>query len=652
MIMRKKMQVKSEKAKMKVSFYSKYIIFIGLLISVTAYAQYSYIPMSIQMRDDKYLAADLYTIDTLVPKPMVLIQTPYNKFWYRFFIGSPEWQIPFDSINYNYLVVDWRGFYGSAPAESLGYDRGLDGYDLVEFIASQQWSNGEIGTWGASALGVIQFMTAKHRPPHLTCCVPRVSDYKTAYTDYYYGGDYLKELSQMRDSLGFVPESLILAHYKYDTFWIIVEMLTDYPESINVPMLLVTGWYDHNDDAPLNAFHALRDTSDPAVRDKHKFSVGPWTHSGVGRLQQGELTYPNAVDSLRAISLRMFDYYLRGIQNGYENEPVMRYYQMGENVWNTTNDWYTESDRTDTLYLNEDGVLSLDPPAISNPPDSLLFNPRDPSPSIGGNRFNPFDPSVIVGPRDQQDSVEARSDVVIYTTSVLTEPLIVKGNIQVKLYVSSDCEDTDMSVRITDVYPDGRSMLITEGIRRMRFRNTYTNEELMVPGDTYSVFVELKNVAYTFLPNHQVRVIISSSDYPIYDINLNNGDSLYVPGDTVVATNKIYHEPNILSLVILKTKTPAGIQETIRTHNITFTVSRIVFRTHVNFEVFLLDASPVELNLFDVSGRKVKTLMHKNLPAGQHQCDFNAAALPAGVYFAHLAVENLPVKTLKLICIK
>ncbi|MBN2619703.1 CocE/NonD family hydrolase [candidate division WOR-3 bacterium] len=615
------------------------LLIVSLVFIQGADAQYSYVPVSIMMRDSKYLAADIYAIDTLTPKPTILIQTPYNKFWYRYFIGAPEWQVPFDSIAYNYLVVDWRGFYGSAAAESVGYDRGLDGYDLVEWIADQPWSTGRIGTWGASALGIIQFMTAKHRPPHLTCCVPIVADAKTAYRDYYYGGDYLEELTVMRDSLGFTPESLILAHYTYDWFWILAEMLTSYPESVNVPMLLVTGWYDHNDDAPLEMFYALRDSSEPSVRDKHKFMVGPWTHSGVGRLEQGELTYPDGVDSLRSVSFRIFDFYLRDLPNGYEGEPVVRYYVLGEETWQGADDWYAVSDRIDTLFCCQNGALLSEPPGSGSPADSFLYDPRDPCPSIGGNRFDPFDNTVIVGPRDQRDSVEIRGDVVLYTTPVLTAPITVAGNVRVKLSVASNCEDTDFSVRLTDVYPDGRSMLIAGGIRRMRFRNSYSIEELMVPDDTYDVFIELKNIAYSFLPGHRLRMIVSSSDRPIFDANLNNGDSLYVAGDTVIARNTIFHEPGALSMVIMKTCSNSRIDE----EHGTVSAGKIVFYAapgdRIKVRLYCPACAPGKMVVYDCLGREVEVMHEGMFNAGSREYH-GGEDLPPGIYFIMMNIED------------
>lgn len=623
-----------------------------LIIGHLVFGQYHYLPRSIQMRDGKYLAADLYTIDTTAARSVILIQTPYNKFWYRFNIGNPDWQIPYDSMRYNYLIVDWRGFYGSAGAESLGYDRGLDGYDLIEYIATQPWSNGRIGTWGASALGVIQFMTARHHPPHLVCCVPMVSSYQTAYTDYFSGGDYLKELTQGKAALGFVPESLILAHYRHDLYWRLIEMYTSYPAAINVPMLLITGWFDHNLDSPLKAYYALRDSSEPTVRDKHKIIIGPWTHGGLGRLEQGELIFPGAVDSVRGPSLRIFDHYLYNINNGYENEPRVRFFEPGTDTWKAVDDWYAYGNRTDTFYLQPNGLLSKDAPNMPNPPDSLFFDPRAPAPSIGGIRFSPFNPNVIVGPRDQRDSVEARADVLLYTTPILTQPLTIAGPTAVKLYASSDCEDTDFSVRLTDVYPDGRSMLVMEGIRRGRFRNTYEQEEPLVPGVTYEINLDLRNIAYTFPAGHHLRLIISSSDYPIFDINLNNGDSLYQPGDTVIARNKIYHEPGALSQVIFKTRATGLITEGERSIRLKPGRTADIVHGQARWKITFDHETDIELMIYDVGGRKIRTLMSRRMIAGSHEIAIDLNGLPDGVYYARLVEDGRIAHIMKIINVR
>ena len=182
---------------MRLRFAHLLLCAIAIASATRAEAQLRYTPIAIPTRDGKTLAADLYTSDTTVKRPTILIQTPYNKLYYRLATVIPPEAggslFPLDTLHYNYVTVDWRGFYGSKSAAVPNYDRGLDGYDAVEWIASQPWSDGKVGTWGASALGQIQFLTAKHRPPHLVCSVPLVKDFKTKYTDFYYGGVYRKE---------------------------------------------------------------------------------------------------------------------------------------------------------------------------------------------------------------------------------------------------------------------------------------------------------------------------------------------------------------------------------------------------------------------------------------------------------------------------
>jgi putative CocE/NonD family hydrolase len=188
-----------------------------------------YYPITIPMRDGKSLAADLYTSDSNMAKPVILVQTPYNKDLYRLAINLPPQAggtFPYDSLHYNYVILDWRGFYGSKSATVAGYDRGLDGYDAVEWIAAQRWCDGKVGTWGGSALGAIQFMTAKPHPPHLVGCVPLIKDYKTTYGDFYYGGDYRREHVTTLQALGLTDTTLILAHPTNDLLWQATERLS------------------------------------------------------------------------------------------------------------------------------------------------------------------------------------------------------------------------------------------------------------------------------------------------------------------------------------------------------------------------------------------------------------------------------------------
>lgn len=517
-------------------------------------------PFSIPTRDGKTLAADLYYADASPQaKPVILIQTPYNKNFYRTgTIPGPGGGkgFPVDA-HYNYVVVDWRGFYGSAAADVPGYDRGLDGYDCVEWVASQPWSDGKVGTWGSSALGYIQYLTARRQPPHLVCCTPQVKDFETLYENYYYGGDYRKEHVESLARLGFTTAAAVLLHPTLDSYWQGIEAGSDMAGELAVPMLVVGGWYDHFPNDVLRCFEDLRTRSAPDVRGKHKLVFGPWTHSGVDTGQAGILEYPDA-EGVYDLEIQFWDRYLRGIDNGWEQQPVVSYYQMGENRWFASDAWTGIPRQEKSLYLQPGGGLSEALAPAGSQPDVFRYDPSDPTPALGGSRFNPFDPTVLVGPQDLAP-VEARSDVLLYTTPVLSEDLRVNGSMSVQLYVSSDRTDTDFCVRLTDVYPDGTSVIITQGIRRMRFRDSLSAEELMVPGQVYPVSVDLQDLALTFLKGHRLRVVVCSADYPHFDRNRNDGGPMYVGSDFLVATNAVYHDPDHASRLALHLLPTSGL---------------------------------------------------------------------------------------------
>jgi predicted acyl esterase len=523
-----------------------------------------YTTISIPMRDTNFLAADLwYTPPEPTAKPVILIQTPYNKNFYRLGVlpghaGGTSFPV---STNYNYVVVDWRGFYGSSDASVPGYKRGLDGYDCVEWIAAQSWSNGRIGTWGSSALGQIQYQTAFEDPPHLVCCTIQVRHFQTGYDDYYYGGVYRKEMAESIASLGLIGTGWILKLPGYDD-WQGIEENSDTPEKMKVPALLVSGWFDHSPDATLRSFAEFQAQSDPSVRDKHRLIFGPWTHGGLQNTQQGALSFPSTID-LNDTEIRFWDYMLRDqTNNSWADQPVVQFYQMGENIWiNDTNwtgaaSWAGVPRSSGTFYLRAGGRLTADPPEAAEPADSYLYDPEDPTPTFGGARFTPPpNPSAPEGPQDLSTNIETRADVLVYSTDVLTNDLRMNAtNLVLTLYASSDRTDTDFAVRLTDVYPDGSSYILVQGIRRARFRNSLSTEELMVPGTVYPIPVQLQNLAYTFRKGHRLRLVVSSADYPMYDRNLNDGGPMYTTNGTpLVASNSIYYSSAYLSRLDFQT---------------------------------------------------------------------------------------------------
>lgn len=547
---------------------TKFLFFIFICFSIQSSAQI-YFPIidSVPMRDGKKLAVDIYIADTTQPLPTILIQTPYNRTLYRWglpLVGNQLYQ-----NHYNFVVADWRGFYGSASAFVANYNRGLDGYDLVEWIAQQTWSNGKIGTWGPSALGKIQYQTAKENPPHLTCCVPMVSFPQMMYQEYFPGGVYRTEYVQQLDQLGFGLSPWLLANPFYNFQWQYVETSTNYPSSIKVPMFMIGGWYDHNIDGMISFFKAIKQYS--SVASKHKLLMGPWVHGGhgstyVGSCQQGELNFDNACQWSDSLAMRFFDYYLQNINNGWENEPVFRFYQIGDNQW-------LESESIDSIiyqnqifYFQPNNLLTPNQPNGNADFGVFLYNPADPSPTYGGCTLRS---DLLQGPYDQSQVVESRNDILIFSSEILQNKIELFGKPKVHLWVSSDRKDTDFSVRLCDVYPDGRSMLISDAIQRMRFRNGYTVNDTasMFNNVIYAIDIELPYIAYTFLQGHKIRIDVTSSNYPRYDNNLNNGLTMYVAGDTLIATNKVYYNQTYASYINLPIKLPNSVQEEILTKN-------------------------------------------------------------------------------------
>ncbi|HVK37056.1 MAG TPA: CocE/NonD family hydrolase [Candidatus Kapabacteria bacterium] len=613
-------------------------------------AQERYREVSIPTRDGQVLAADLYSSDTTVARPTILVQTPYNKNAYRIGVSIPPEAggrpIPWDSAHYNLVVLDWRGFHGSRDAATSGYDRGLDGYDAVAWIAAQPWSNGRVGTWGPSALGLIQFQTARHAPPHLVCAVPLVKDFKTKYTDFYYGGEYRREHVESLGALGLASPALILSRPTNDAAWAIAERNSDVAEEINVPMLLIGGWYDHYPDDVMRAFADLRTSSSAAVRLRHKLLMGPWMHERVGRVDQGILSYPNAAGAADSLALMFFDRMLRELDNGYDALPAVRYYQMGTDEWRATNDWarLIAATTTTSLHLHPYGTLETTAP-VAGTASTIRYDPRDPSPTFGGARLAPFTAGVVSGPQDQREVVESRTDALTFTTAPLERDLETVGDIAVELTVSSDREDSDIAIRLCDVLPDGRSVLLTQGIHRLRFRNGLTPRDTaaMTPGALERVTVQLQTMAMTWRAGHRLRIIVTSSNYPQYERNLNVSAPLYEGDDTLVATNRLYMGDGIVARVLLRVAGTSrigdesaerdGVAGGRESSSVTIAgLAPIPARGAVPVELSVAATTHAAIDIVDMLGRVRIVLFDGTLESGPRSLRFDADELPAGAY--------------------
>jgi predicted acyl esterase len=439
--------------------------------------------LQIPMRDGQHLQANVWLPKhRIAPVPTILIMTPYNKDYIGAAVPDSDRKpnLP-DLEHYALVIVDWRGFFGSLGAKTGGTpppnQRGRDGHDAVEWIARQEWSDGKVGMWGGSALGQVQLETAMERPPHLVCIIPMVNGTRYSYERYYYGGVIKEGFVHLLETAGYGPQTLVRNNPQKDEFWSEVERTQNPPlDLVEVPTLTVAAWFDHNGDLPLQTFDALVETAGPTTRRHSRLLIGPWRHVALGKLRQGELEFPSAVSATARESNRFFDYWLRGDDNGWEESPRVRYFLMGADEWRQAPSFPPPATVEARYYLWAGGLLTTKQPAAKAHPGVFKYDPLDPSPTVGGlNAFmrqDPLSETVGDGPRDQRDRVESRPDCLVHTTPVLEKDVVVEGTAEVELHVSSDRPDTDFAVRLCDVHPDGRSMLVADGIWRMRYRNS------------------------------------------------------------------------------------------------------------------------------------------------------------------------------------
>ena len=603
------------------------LIVLHLGTNASAQSNPTYDDILIPMRDSTYfLEADVYIPSGVDSAEVILIQTPYDKNnfegWLPIGVG-PD----LNTQPYIWVIVDWRGFYGSAGAlDTVAPNRGEDGFDVCEWISNQIWHKDRIGTWGPSALGGVQYHTAKEQHPNHTCAVPLVAHPQQSYDSYFYGGVLEAARLQTLDFLGYGLSPIIMANTYYSVGWQISEANTWYPQDIIIPTLQIAGWYDHNIDKMVDWYAATRTLAAPAVQDEQWLLVGPWVHGGtgaayVGSSVQGELSYPNAQFVSDSMAWDFFGYYLLDAPNNWQNTDMITYYETGKDVWNTSNATSIEAPTTDVLYLDATNKL------ISvNGVESTGFvsDPANPSPTIGGATLHG---ALEQGPYDQI-SLEGRNDIITFATGDLTSDVSVSGRVKLSLYVEADQPDCDISVRLVDVYPDNRNMLITDGIRRMRFRNGYTtaDETFMTPGNVYNVEIELPFTNYTWLAGHQIKIYVGGNSFNRWDVNLQNGGTMYVAGDTNIANIMIHHNATYPSRVILPGSNPSlGVDE-LTAFQINVYPNPVRDELIIDAEVDFEKTEVVDLSgrvIYSVNGM-VKSIDTRNLKQGVYFVRFYA----------------------------
>lgn len=495
----------------------------------------------VAMKDGVKLATDVYLPGKGGPHfPTLLIRTPYNKDTSRSMAGN------LNGAGYALVVQDVRGRFASQGHHAIIFGNdGLggqhqDGHDTLRWIAAQPWSNGKVVTWGGSAVGIVQNMAAPNAPDALKGQVVSV-----AFSDYYHqaayqGGVWRQELlggwlkgTQMEE----INLPTFLKHPLYDEFW--KELNAEaHAEQVNAPGIFTGGWYDIFLQGTLNSFTSIQSRGGPNARGNCYLSIGPQAHGAF----KDPVQYPNAAQSpLHPLTqLKVMDHWLNGTPLGADKLRPVNYYVMGSmeekdapgNFWRSAGTWPPPS-RLTPYYFQADHTLAEKKPA-GDGRLAYKYDPEKPVPTVGGQNL-----TIDKGPMDQRP-VESRPDVLLFTTEALVKPLEVTGRLSAKLYISSDCPDTDFTVKLSDVSPSGKSQLVTDGIQRASLRKSFEKQQLLENGKVYELNVDLWSTSLVFNAGHRIRIAVSSSNAPRFEPNANTGAPHPAAGKTRVATNTVH----------------------------------------------------------------------------------------------------------------
>ena len=336
---------------------------------------------------------------------------------------------------------------------------------------------------------------------------------------------------------------------------------------INVPGFWFMSWYDVSVGPNLAAYNHVRKTARPEIANQQYAVIAPTLHCAYKRATEntvvGERSMGDARLNYDELTWGWFDHFLKGEQNGIlEKMPKVRYFTMGINKWQSSETWPPVGAQPMKLYLasggkantlNGDGLLGDAPPSTDSP-DKFDYDPMNPVPSYGGNVC--CTGNAVQGGSWDQRKMEERPDILVYSTEPLKEGLEVSGPIEVTLYVSSDVKDTDFTVKLIDVYPDGRAYNLDETIQRMRYRNGYDKPlAWMEAGRVYKVTLQPMTTSNYFEAGHRIRIEVSGSNFPRFDRNLNTGGKNYDETQGVVAHNAVHHSrqyPSEVKLTVVK----------------------------------------------------------------------------------------------------
>lgn len=551
------------------------------------------------MRDGVVLRADIYRPHVSEPVPVLLQRTPYGKN----FVGT-TFALLAAERGYALVNQDVRGRWASEGEDYPFLHEMNDGYDTVEWAAHQPWANGKVGMFGLSYMGYTQFAAAAARPPSLktiiptqTLCDPYAAVYDRGAPALGVGVSWsllsgvlmamvwhpgneeekaqlMAQLIETMDGMsrGQTFKSLPLSdmpligregltrffaecleHPSHDGFW---QRLQCSYETLSLPMFHIGGWYDIFIGSTLRDYVGIRD----AGNADQKMMIGPWVH-GAYDARVGEVDFGVQSSAFLVVpeelQFRWFDYWLKGIDNGVTEEEPIRIFVMGDNRWRFESEWPLGRTQYTPYYLHSggaanslsgDGVLTPEPPS-EEPVDSFVYDPRNPVPTRGGGLCC-WSAALPPGAFDQRD-VEARPDVLVYTTPPLEGDVEVTGPIKVHLWAATTAPDTDFTAKLVDVGPCGYARNLADGIIRARYRNSVAQAEPVRLGEIYEFVIDLGGTSNVFKAGHRIRLEVSSSNFPRFARNPNTGHPVGDDTELRTAVQTVLHDAGHPSHIVL-----------------------------------------------------------------------------------------------------
>lgn len=530
--------------------------------------------------------------------PTLLVRNPYNRELAPF-AGGPANPIPpflaFVNAGYAVVMQDVRGTHGSGGEFEPKVDEIADGEDTVAWLAEQPWFDGTVGAYGASYMGMTQLALALGENPSLTAIAPTVTS-ANWYAGLWYsqGGALCLSLVTYWNALMFAsaeqrslaqgqstdptkmmelfgaalnPLSLNdatpvasrpvlgegrwlddwLAHPDFDEYWQGQDWSVRLGE-VTVPVLETGGWYDLKVHEQVADFVRLRTGGgSEAAREQSRLVIGPWDHANLTGQYPDRYFGPLAAADLSVHHVPFFDEVMKKQAPAGPSARV-QLFVMGIDQWRDETDWPLPDTRYTDYFLtgggsantsSGDGVLSTEASPTEGS-DGFRYDPADPLPTAGGALL----PSLpgLVGPVDQR-VVDGRADVLCYTGPVLTEPVEVTGFVELKVFVSASTVDTDITAKLVDVFPDGKAINLCDGILRLRYRNSLSEPEMMIPAEVHEVTVKMSVTSNVFLPGHRIRLDVSGSNFPHYDRNSNTGGVISSEAlkDMVAVDTTVHH---------------------------------------------------------------------------------------------------------------